>query len=287
MRDHELELIAALAEGRLEDESEARALIESSAEHREEYEAQRKALDALDTVTPATLSEFEKASLHREVWSQLRSPATAPAPNPWYYRWAPVAAGMFVVVGLVAVLNQGGGSDGVTPVAADLDAATDTTAAGESSQGGEDAADGGGGSEAPTEGGGGSEESVTTLAASSETIEIEDLVAADLNRALTALDHTYYSDQADSIRTSASSDPELQTFEDGTPPAPITDCVDEAGLSSYSIVGAHPEPSEDEGEFVPEDANPYIVVKPEDEDLTAAPLAFVDMASCEVIYVDE
>lgn len=286
MRDHELELIAALAEGRLEDETEARALIASSAEHRAEYEAQRDALAVLDTVTPATLSELEKASLHREVWSELRSPNASPAPHPWYYRWAPVAAGMFVVVGLVAVLNQSGGPDGETPVAADRDAGTNTTAAVDSSEGGQDAADGEGGAQAPTEGGQ-SEETVTTQVAASETIEVEDLVAADLNRALTALDHTYYSDEADTIRTSTTADPELRTFDEETPPALLTECVDQAGLSGYTIVGAHPEPSEDEGEFVPEDANPYIVVRPDDQALAEAPLAFVDMASCEVIYVDE
>ncbi|HET9259350.1 MAG TPA: hypothetical protein VFP42_04400 [Acidimicrobiia bacterium] len=286
MRDHELELIAALAEGRLEDESEARALIATSAEHRAEYEAQKQALDALGNVTTANLSELERTSLHREVWSELRSPRTTPGPTPWYSRWAPVAAGMFVVVGLVAVLNQVGGSDELPPVAANLDSGTETTAAAESSPGGQDTADGGGEAEAPTEGGQ-SEETATTQVAASQTIDIEDLVAADLNRALTALDHTYYSDEAESIRTSVSADPELRTFDENDPPAGLTDCVDQAGISGYSIVGAHPAPSDEEGESAPEDANPYIVVKPDDQDLAEAPLAFVDMASCEVIYVDE
>lgn len=285
MRDHELELIAALAEGRLEDETEARALIASSEEHREEYEAQKRALHALDGAAPATLSEFEKASLHREVWSQLRSPATEPARQPWYYRWAPVAAGMFVVVGLVAVLNQGGEPEGATPVNADLDAGTDTTAASAGSEGGQDSGDGEGAEEAPTEGGASGETPTTQVSASA--VEIEDLVAADFARALSALDHSYYSAEAESIRTSAAADPELQTFEESTPPPALTDCVDQSGISGYSIVGAHPAPSEDEEAPAPEDANPYIVVKPDDQDLAEAPLAFVDMASCEVIYVDE
>ncbi len=109
MRDHELELIAALAEGRLEDESEARALIASSAEHLAEYEAQKLAFETLRSTPPAAMTDIERAALHRDVWTELRSPVPVGASgNPWYYRWMPVAAGMFVVVGLVAVINQGG-----------------------------------------------------------------------------------------------------------------------------------------------------------------------------------
>lgn len=276
MRDHELELIAALAEGRLEDESEARALVESSSEHRAEFEAQKLALSALSSITSAELTDHEKAALRRDVWTELRTPAApATTTQPWYYRWAPVAAGLFMMVGLIAVLNNQGGSDGVTPVAAEFDADTSTTgAATESSNGGEDAQ--GDGGAAPGE----AEETPTSLT-TADAVEIEDLVAADLSRALTAADNVYYSTEADEVRASEEADAPT----DETTQTRLTECVDQTGLSGYSIVGTYPVTSEDE--FAPEDANPYIVVKPEGEDLTTAPLAFVDTISCEVIYVDK
>ena len=276
MRDHELELIAALAEGRLEDESEARALVESSPEHRTEFEAQKRALSALASMTPADLTDHEKAALRRDVWTELRTPAaSAPATQPWYYRWAPVAAGLFMMVGLIAVLNNQGGSDGVTPVAAEFDADTSTTSAATESSSGGDGAQGEGGATP-----GGAEEtpsSVTTV----DAVEIEDLVAADLSRALTAADNVFYSTEADEIRASDEADAPT----DETTQTRLSECVDESGLSGYSIVGAYPITSEDE--LAPEDANPYIVVKPEGVDLAQAPLAFVDTISCEVIYVDK
>lgn len=274
MRDHELELIAALAEGRLEDESEARALVESSPEHRAEFEAQKRALAALAGVTSAELSEYERAALRRDIWTELRSPVTtAPASQPWYYRWAPVAAGLFMIVGLVAVLNQGGDSDGATPIAAEFD--TDTTAgeASEGSTGGEDSADGG--AEAPSE-----PQETSTSITTSGAIEIEDLVAADLARALTLADNAFYAAEAEEVRTTAETD---QETDEGA--VRLNECVDESGLEGYSIVGAYPAVSDDEP--VPDDANPYIVVMPDDADVATAPLAFVDTVTCEVIYVDE
>jgi hypothetical protein len=109
MRRHEIELIAALAEGTLEDETEARALVASSEKARSEYEAQRTALDALTSVPPATLTDSEKAVLHRDVWTELtaRPPGLQKA-TPWYFRWSYAAAGLFLVVGLFAVLNTDG-----------------------------------------------------------------------------------------------------------------------------------------------------------------------------------
>jgi len=73
MRKNEIELIAALAEGRLEDETAARALVDSSAAHRAEYEAHKTALEALIAIPSAQLSEHESAALHRDVWTELQS----------------------------------------------------------------------------------------------------------------------------------------------------------------------------------------------------------------------
>jgi hypothetical protein len=95
MRERDLDLIVALVEGRLEDEEEARALIESSSKHRLEYEAQKTAYQALSSAGTASLSETERAGIRRDVWSDLRSRPTPVVPaNPWYYRWVSVAAGV-------------------------------------------------------------------------------------------------------------------------------------------------------------------------------------------------
>src|ERR687892_348665 len=102
MRDQDLELIAALVEGRLDDETEARALIASSAEAREEYEAQKRAYESLAAMGTAHLTETERATLHRDLWTELRGGDTPErTKTPWYVRWSPVAAGLFVVVGIV------------------------------------------------------------------------------------------------------------------------------------------------------------------------------------------
>ncbi len=107
MNRHELELISALAEGTLEDETEARLLIASSPELRAEYEAQKTAIEAFRQVPMASLTEHERSGLRRDVWTQLRAqPGEGRVSTPWYYRWSTAAAGLVLVVGLVAVLNQ-------------------------------------------------------------------------------------------------------------------------------------------------------------------------------------
>lgn len=106
MRDHERELIAALADGSLEDETEARALLESSAEARTEYELQLDALRALSAAGAVMMTESERAVLHRDLWGRLRAEQAKPA-TAGVYRWSLAAAALFVVVGLAAVLGGG------------------------------------------------------------------------------------------------------------------------------------------------------------------------------------
>lgn len=109
LRKRDIELIGALVEGNLADETVARALIEQSEEARREYEAQRSAYLALQSARHVEMSDTEKAALHRDLWSELqRSPAPATRSVPWYYRLAPVAAALIVVVGVLAVLDRGG-----------------------------------------------------------------------------------------------------------------------------------------------------------------------------------
>ena len=113
MHRHDLDLMAALADGSLEDETQARARIESCEECRREYESQKAVLAALAAAPPVAMTEQEKAALHRDLWTELRTGGemAAKTSTPWWYRFSYAAAGLFVVVGLVAVVAQLGGSD--------------------------------------------------------------------------------------------------------------------------------------------------------------------------------
>lgn len=267
MRDRDLDLIAALVEGRLEDETEARALIASDPEFQAEYESQKLAYEALSNLGPAMLTEMERSALHRDVWTELRSQdvAAEKTRSPWYYRWAPVAAGMFVVVGLVAVINQsGGGGD------AAMEAATATTAA-DSAEGG----DSGGETSAP---------------APTDGVEpdITALLSQDFSRAMTAADVAYYEAEAEKVRTG---DVDTYQFEDeeAEQSSRIETCLESAELTGFEVIGAGSPSAEDAegGVAVPEDANPYVAAIPEDTALEDAPIAFVDLLTCELIYVDQ
>ena len=130
MHDHPLDLIAALADGSLSDEAEARALVESCPECREEYRTQTEVIGWLAATPAAEMTDLEKAALHRDLWTELRNqPGKSPA-TPWWQRLAYVAAGLFVTVGLVSVLNNGALNGGAelwrnTTVAEALDAPTE------------------------------------------------------------------------------------------------------------------------------------------------------------------
>ncbi len=126
MHDHPLDLIAALADGSLSDEAEARALVESCPECREEYRTQTEVIEWLAAAPAVEMTDLEKAALHRDLWTELRNqPGKSPA-TPWWQRLAYVAAGLFVTVGLVSVLNNDalndGAESGATTVAEALDA---------------------------------------------------------------------------------------------------------------------------------------------------------------------
>jgi hypothetical protein len=283
MRDHDLELIAALVEGRLEDETEARALLESSPELLAEYEAQRLAYEALRGLGPMTLSDTERARLHRDVWTELRSDTQAqPARRPWYYTWASVAAGLFVVVGLVTVLNQnlGGGDEGVF-LAADqttalLDAPTE--------EGAQSDAGGGDGAAPEITDDSGDGPTATTMAAS-ESPPVAQLSA-----------------EAENLRQGEFAG-DLEPYgEDATRSSAIEACVERANLNGYEVA-ALLTPSEDtavsttnagdelDGSTtttvaeVTEDR--LAVAVPAGADPATAPVAFVDLTTCEVVYLDE
>lgn len=287
MRDQDLELIAALVEGRLDDDSEARALIASSSEAREEYEAQKRAYDTLSALGTAHLTEAERATLHRDLWTELRGGVTPKrAKAPWYLRWSPVAAGLFVVVGIVAVLSGGGDDAGLITLtggeAADGGAATTSTAA----------ADAGGDAElfedeeaatATTEA---MSEGTTALAPAAETADF----SADAAKVRAG---DFSGDRVSAFTTARSDDTTLQT------------CVDEAlapaGLAGYELVAmvttpdeAASPPTDDttttttaETSTTGPDTADVAVAVPEGEEPATAPLAFIDVQTCELVHLDQ
>jgi len=283
MRDHELELIAALVEGRLDDEAEARALVASSPEHAEEYEAQKLAYDTLHGLGTVSMSETERAALHRDVWSALRAQPGVKAANPWWYRWTAVAAALLVVGGSAAVLSQNlGGEDAAqtfAEIAAPLDAAgesTDTTAAaGEAPTAASDDADGG-------EDGA----SVTTL----DQAEEDESPASDQPAAL-------YSARATDVRQGAETGTDLYLYgENETVDQAIVSCVaaatKDAGLDGFAVIATMDDPDQTPDSSTTTETQSgeqpdLAVASPATADPTEAPLAFVDLETCEVIYLDE
>ena len=108
MHRHDLDVIAALADGTLEDETGARALIAVCDECRSEYEFQQQALAALAETAPATMTETERAGLHRDLWTALRSQQAPRTSKAWWYRVSYAAASLLVVVGVASVISQTG-----------------------------------------------------------------------------------------------------------------------------------------------------------------------------------
>jgi hypothetical protein len=276
MRERDLELIAALAEGRLEDEAEARALIAASDEAAAEFETQSLALRALADASPLEMSEPERAALRRDLWTELRAPAATgrSASTPWYYRWMPVAAGVFVLVGLVAVLSQGG-LDGI--VSADQAATSETTLAASvtstaamSEETGDDASSSDSDGETVT----GAPTVTTTVADAGGEAALAPPEAA-----------AFYSEQAVEIRSQP--EPTVRSFGDLTA-GEVEQCLEEAGYGDYDIrdVDATLEQVEATQGDVPEEAVPYVAATPFGDELATAEMVFVALESCELIHVD-
>lgn len=261
MRDQELELIAALVEGRLDDESEARALIEANPEFREEYEAQVLAYGALTAAGSVSLSETERSSLHRDVWTALRHQPAASRKGPWHVRMAAVAAGLFVVVGLAAVLSTQGGpdDDGFAEIAADV---------GES-----DASDGRAGDDAADE------TDARVFEDSAETT----VATADPEQAAEALSATYFAQEAAAVRSGEPTSG-AQSNDDGSS-GEVGSCLEQAGLEGHVAIAVLIPPPEETGDGDGEVR--LIAAVPEGSRLAEAPVAFVDMASCRLIHIEE
>lgn len=250
MHEHDLDLIAALADGSGSDEATARSLVETCPVCHAEYEAQRGVIAWLaDSPTPV-MTEMERAGLHRAVRSAIENETPSTAPAPWWQRLGYVAAGLLVVAGLAGVLQNAGvlgGADGVSQ-------STATTGAAEA-----EAAGGAEGTEAPAEevpfvAGDAAEDfapqgATTTTAAASQPLAFP------------------FAQVADEARASQIQREEADTSEDDR------ECLVRAGLDHHVVVRE-----------IDEEAS-YLVAMPEDpaEDPV---VFFVEVPGCRIVYED-
>ena len=261
MRKHEIELIIALAEGSLEDETEARALIESSKKARSEYVAQKTALDALASVPPAELTDIEKAALHRDIWTALSAgPAVTKKATPWHSRWSYVAAGLFVVVGLVGVLSTGAFSGD--------DAAVESLGSSQDSPAGTTLASAG------------ADESVEAPSIAEESAADSEAAAAD-----PLLD--FFREHASQVRSGQFSSAFSATGNDrGSIASQNSACLSRADLDDYEALG---EITFDEaGSYGLNPDSLYLVAVPTAVSLDeSTPVAFVELLTCALVHIDE
>ncbi len=248
MHRHDLDLIAAFAEGSLDDATEARALVESCEECRDEYQAQLAALEYLASVPRVAMSDLERAALHRDLWTELRSPPGKKVATPWWYRWSYVAAGLFVVLGLAGVLSgllRGGGAD-----TASVDVAE--TFAGDASSQGDDSAGGQANPLYGAESDGGSEGVSTTIAGAEEALPYP------------------FADLADEARARKASG-DLPT--ESSLPDDLAECLTRLGLDDQLLVDDL-------------DLDQRYLVFMEEQGSGAQTVTFVAVDGCEVVYVD-
>lgn len=269
LRRHEIDLIAGLVEGILEDESDARALIEKSAEARAEFEAQKVAYEALRSVEPVSMTAGEKATLHRELWTALRhDPQPSPSKAPWYLRLAPVAAALFVIVGLGAVLTQGvltqqSGNDAATVdtfAEASEGLSADTTIADSGEAG--DALD-------------------TTEAMSDDADDgAADVVreeAAPLAPALASA----FTEVADAVRskTDIHEVAQFRSFATSEELEEVSQCLATAGLPNYMVFGEFEDPVGSETTYL-------VAVQSNAEIGPDTQVVFIDTGTCEIAHVE-
>jgi hypothetical protein len=205
MHEHDLDLIAALADRSLADETEARALVDACEVCRSEYRSQVEVLAWVASAPRVEMTELEKAALHRDLWTELRRDPARAASIPWWQRWSYVAAGLFVVVGLAGVLSGvvGSGDSGGATHESRFDF--------DSAEGGDEAApflaeDG------ASDGGA---ESATTTAAAEQAASVP------------------FPELADEVRASRESDPGMGTM---SPDATVDQCLDRIGLDDHIVV---------------------------------------------------
>ncbi len=248
MRKRETDLIAALAEGRLEDETEARHLVASSAEAKTEYEAQKKAIEALRGVAAARMSDVERSTLRQQVWTELRGASRSPGTTRWHLRWSTAAAAILVVIGGAAVLNQT-----LSPELAGSAEQTDL-ARGQSDGSGEESA------------------ALPALGADEGAAAQEDRVAAPTAAPLG--DASAFAAAAGEARTGEAFSTYQATSQGDE--AEHDDCVVQAGLQAHQVAGL----------FSPAEGVAYLMAAPEGQIGPDTPISFIDADTCELVHTD-
>lgn len=191
MADHDfdMDLIMALAEGRLPPDEAAAAEAALDASARSELEAQRAALAALAGMAAVRLTDAERTALRSSVREAIHLEAAAPpAPAsagraPWFSRLFPALAGAAVLILVVGIgLNLGGsGDDDSSADLATAETVAATTAAAERAA--DESASMMQAAEAPA-----AEGAETTMAATEAAEVAEEAAAADAGSDAVALE---------------------------------------------------------------------------------------------------
>jgi hypothetical protein len=204
MHKHNLDVIAEYAGGTLADDTTARTLVATCEVCRAEYESHKSVLDALAGVQPVAMTGPEKARLHRDIATELRSPRSKRGrlKSLWPTWVASAAAVLVVTVGLAGVLNSMGGADSVSETFSEIGSALD---------GG--AARGLHGEEADSD------------------------ATADAGPQASAGDEDYFYDESNGYASVAKSARELtNTTSNDTASSGDNECLEESGLIDYRLV---------------------------------------------------
>lgn len=120
MHEHDLDLVAALADGSLDGDTDAiEALVATCQVCGDEYRAQTAIRSLLSDLPTMHMTDAERASLRAGVDATLPSPAPElsplPAPrraSPWWWRLVPAAGAAVLVLAIGGVLTGGSGESG-------------------------------------------------------------------------------------------------------------------------------------------------------------------------------
>jgi hypothetical protein len=208
------------------------------------------------------MSDIEKSTLRRDVWTKFKAqPAATKKTAPWYYRWSYAAAGLFLIVGLFAVLNTDGfsGNDAATEELAtsrDGGEAADTTVV----------AGGAEGAEAPS-----IAEDGASIADAVSADEIIDLFAQEASKV-----------RAGQFATAAASgNDEQQSVLDKQ-----AECLLRADLEGYEAIGELR--LADAKDFGLDPDTAYLIAVPTAQELGEdTPVAFVEAETCALVHTDE
>jgi hypothetical protein len=246
MHEHDLDLIAALAGSSLDDESEARALVDSCDVCRSEYRSQTEVLAWIASAPRVEMTELEKAALHRDLWTEFRREPARAGSTPWWQQWSYVAAGLFVAVGLVSVLNGALGTGGeagdtMAETRSDLDAA------------------------APS-----NDEAVPFIAGDSGTDSGLESDGATTTAATEGSLPLPFPELAEEARASRQADPGMGTM---SVDSAVEKCLTRIGLDDHIVV-----------QEIEHDQT-YLAVMAEDQGADRS-VTFVTLTDCEIVYVD-